>query len=309
MATDPYNPLDMKALLCFSTMAKHASLTRASIELGISDSAVSQRIRALEKHLGTKLYEARGGRVRLTEAGHRTNELASRLFDQISELEDEVLDQEYKGKIVLGASAPIIRYQLPEIVSSFRRMFPRAIMRLPSQSTTETIRKVRRNDIDVGIVPRPPDLPQELVFHPWRTFRAFVLIPHNHPLARNGVPSLDKVLTKDTLSQYPQVVPDIDKTEKQRLRDGLKKLGLPFNVSLEVGDLNNVKHYCKTGHGLAVVNGVCLSDKDKQTFHLIEVPKEFDADITYGVVLFKGKYLSKPLRTLLDLFEVPSLVP
>ncbi len=77
MSKGPYDPMDMKALLCFETMAKHGSLTRASIELGIADAAVSQRIKSLEKYLGTKLYEARGGKVRLTEAGHRTTALPS----------------------------------------------------------------------------------------------------------------------------------------------------------------------------------------------------------------------------------------
>lgn len=38
---------------------------------------MSQRIKSLEKYLGTKLYEARGGKVRLTEAGHRTKALAA----------------------------------------------------------------------------------------------------------------------------------------------------------------------------------------------------------------------------------------
>ena len=83
MSKEPYDPMDMKALRCFETMAKHGSLTQASIELGISDAAVSQRIKALEKYLGTKLYEARGGRVRLTEAGHQTKALATRIFDEL----------------------------------------------------------------------------------------------------------------------------------------------------------------------------------------------------------------------------------
>jgi len=69
MPNERYDPMDLKALRCFEAMAKHGSLTKASIELGISDAAVSQRIKKLEKYLGVKLYESRGGRVRLTEAG------------------------------------------------------------------------------------------------------------------------------------------------------------------------------------------------------------------------------------------------
>ena len=66
MSHNPYDPIDMKSLLCFATMVRHGSITRASIELDISSAAVSQQIRKLEAHLGQKLYEARGGKVRLT---------------------------------------------------------------------------------------------------------------------------------------------------------------------------------------------------------------------------------------------------
>ena len=35
MSKEPYDPMDMKALRCFETMARHGSLTQASIELGV----------------------------------------------------------------------------------------------------------------------------------------------------------------------------------------------------------------------------------------------------------------------------------
>ncbi|OGA19304.1 MAG: hypothetical protein A3H32_04210 [Betaproteobacteria bacterium RIFCSPLOWO2_02_FULL_63_19] len=76
MAREPYEVMDLKALRCFFAMARQGSLTKAGIELGISEAAVSQRVKALETYLRVKLYEARGGRVRLTPAGERTMDLA-----------------------------------------------------------------------------------------------------------------------------------------------------------------------------------------------------------------------------------------
>lgn len=304
MSTAPYNPMDMKSLLCFAMMAKHGSLTRAGIELGISDSAVSQRVRSLEQHLGTKLYEARGGKVRLTEAGQRTMTLAFRIFDQIADLEEDIRDHEYSGTIILGAGAPVIRHQLPEILGVFCKDFPKAALRLLSLPTNKTLKQVQRNDVDIGIVPLSQSLPSDLVFHPWRTFRAYVLVPKGHPLAMRGTPTIKDILTEDTLSQFPQVVTTVEDGESDRVRDGLERLGLPFTVALEVGDLNNVKHYAATGHGLAAVNGVCLAEGDEETFHLVEIPDDFGGTVTYGVLLHKDKYLSRALRRLLELLGV-----
>ena len=55
MAKGPYEVMDLKALRCFWATGRHGSLTQASIELGISEAAVSQRIKALEQYLGVKL--------------------------------------------------------------------------------------------------------------------------------------------------------------------------------------------------------------------------------------------------------------
>lgn len=303
MAKDPYNPLDLKALLCFSMMAKLESLTRAGIELGISDSAVSQRIRTLENRLGTKLYEARGGRIRLTEAGRSTAAMAARIFDQISEFEYDIHNVEAQQTIVVGTSAPIIRHQLPEIVWDFRQKFPDSRLKILSQSTKRTLQMVRNNTIDLGIIPRPFQIPDDLEFRPWRHFLATILVPRNHPICANGRPSIEQLLHPELLSKHSQVVPRNDENENLRLKHGLEARGLPFNISLEVGDLDNVKHYAKTGPELAVVNGVCLARDDYADFHVIEIPKEYDSEVTYGVVVSKHKYFSKQLLSFVEMLN------
>jgi DNA-binding transcriptional LysR family regulator len=307
MSKGPYDPMDMKALLCFETMAKHGSLARASIELGIADAAVSQRIKSLEKYLGTKLYEARGGKVRLTEAGHRTKALATRMLEELADFTDEIGDEESRGTVVLSAEPPLLRYHLPRIVELFKQERRLAHLRLLSRGTLETIELVRRNEVDLGVIPATRPIPPELVFHPWRTFKSYVLVPRGHPLARRKVPTMEDILTEETLSRYPQVVAEIDNWELLRVRSTLERLGLPFNVALEVGNIETVKYYVAHGHGLAVVSGMCLSREDEAIFHIIEVPEDFEGETTYGVLLHKDKYISSALRTLLTILEVPNL--
>ncbi len=307
MSKEPYDPMDMKALRCFETMARHESLTQASIELGISDAAVSQRIKSLEKYLGVKLYEARGGKVRLTEAGRRTTVLATRIFNELAEFTDEIGNEESGGTVVLSAEPPLLRYQLPRIVESFRQERRLAHLRLLSRGNSETMELVRRNEVDLGVTSYWRSLPPEVVFHSWRTFKAYVLIPRGHPLARRKIPTIQDILTEETLSRYPQVVAEIENREQLRVRNTLERLGLPFNVALEVGNFETVKYYVAHGHGLAVVPGVCLSSEDEAIFHIIEVPEDFEGETIYGVLLHRDKYISSALRTLLTLLEVPNL--
>lgn len=306
MSKQPYDPMDLKSLRCFETMAKHGSLTRASIELGISDSAVSQRVRSLENHLGVKLYEARGGKVRLTEAGERTKDLAMHLFDKIDEFEEEISDYEKRGAFVLSAEASLQRYHLPEIVDTFVHTYPLARLRLLNRRPAETVELVRRNEVDLGII-HERSIPSEVRFYPWRVFKSYVLIPRGHPLARRRVPTIEDILNDETLLRYPQIVGEIDGKEENRIRQGLQRLDLPYNVALEVGNIETVKYYVARGHGIAVVSGVCISQEDGVKFHKIEIPEAFDGETAYGVILRKDKHISSALRGLLNLLEVSNL--
>ncbi|MEC9453513.1 MAG: substrate-binding domain-containing protein [Pseudomonadota bacterium] len=133
-----------------------------------------------------------------------------------------------------------------------------------------------------------------------------MLVPRGHPLARHKFPALQDLLQKEVLLRYPLITGEIENQEQNRLKIGLEQLGLPYNVGLEVGNIETVKHYVARGHGLAAISGVCLSPEDESIFHIIEIPEEFRSETTYGVIIRKDKHLSSPLRGLLDLFEMQS---
>ena len=59
------------ALRAFEVAARSCSFTRAADELALTQSAISRHIRSLESHLGCRLFERHGPRLRLTDAGQR----------------------------------------------------------------------------------------------------------------------------------------------------------------------------------------------------------------------------------------------
>ena len=308
MGEDAYDVMDLKALRCFWATGRLGSLTRAGIELGISEAAVSQRIRNLETYLGVKLYESRGGRVRLTPAGDRTMTVAIAVFDQLEDFRHTVVQGAAAGVLTLATHEPVLRYLLPDLVGRFSREHPGVRLRLLSRAPKMIVDLVRLNEADVGIMPTRP-LPEGLVFHPWRTFEAYLLLPRGHPLLRDGVPTIRDLLNEATVRRYPLIVPEVDEPEHQRVARALRREGLPFNVALEVGSMDTVKHYVARGLGLAVVSGICFGESDRAALEAVQIPAEFGGATTYGIVLRKDKHLSVPLKGLLLLFGIRSRPP
>ena len=165
MPRGAYDVMDIKALKCFFAVAKRGSLTKAGIDLNITEAAVSQRVRSLETWLGAKLYEARGGHVQLTAAGERTAQLAVSVFSEIDALEQAVGGAQETAEIVLASHDSVLRHLLPERVEAFHRAHPLARLRLVARPIAETVRLVRSNECDVGVISEI-EIPAELAFQP-----------------------------------------------------------------------------------------------------------------------------------------------
>lgn len=85
--------LNYHHLLYFWYVAREGSLARASAELGLSQSAVSGQIRALENSLGEKLFVKSGRRLMLSETGRMVYRYAGEIFSLGRELQDALKDR------------------------------------------------------------------------------------------------------------------------------------------------------------------------------------------------------------------------
>jgi DNA-binding transcriptional LysR family regulator len=302
VAKTSYDVMDLKALRCFWEMAKHLSLTEAGLGLGISDAAVSQRIKALERYLGTKLYESRGGHVHLTPAGEGTAAMAMELFDQLDDFQQSIADLEAISSISLSAPNTVLRHLLPDYIERFFSEWPLAPLLLKSRTSRETLDLVKNNEVDLGIIPRC-ELPPAIEFHPVVTSEGYLIVPRGHALAQSGDHALQQLLKQDVLSQYRLIVPESSAYDRDRLDSFLDAHKLSYSVTLEVGTIETTKHYVARGLGIAVVSGICLTEADKHDLVTIPIPAKYGAATTYGVILRRKKFRSAALQGLLSMLQ------
>lgn len=300
MENDPYQILDLKALRCFFFVAKHLNVTRAATELGIAGPAVTQRVQQLEKDLDVKLYEARGGRVRLTPAGDRTKEFAISVFENIGEFEKSLKQSEETREIVLTAHNTYLGYLLPPGLEDFKRAHPLARIRLLARRIEEIVRLLRDNEADVGIIPERV-LPPELFFRPIATYSAMFLTPKGHPLARRARTNFTGLLNTETVTQYPLIVAEVQR-HGGKLEETFADLKLPLTIGMEVDSLETVKRYVAHGLGVSVVPEHCLTQEDRFRMEIIPVPKGLGAT-TYGIVMRRDKHRSPLLKHLLEILS------
>ena len=115
-----------------SVLEEHGTYTAAAARLGVSKSAVSQRISDLEKATGTRLVTRTTRSVRLTDAGQSLTRDVRSAYEQIARSFSSVRDAagEIRGLVRLTAPVAFARQQLVPHLSAFLQLYPQVRVQL-----------------------------------------------------------------------------------------------------------------------------------------------------------------------------------
>lgn len=137
-----------RAISVFHAVARSRSVSKAAIELGVTPSAVSQQVHALEEHLGSVLMMKVGSRIKLTSAGERYYEMIGVGIDRV--VEATGMMKGYRAKSVLNiraTSSLSTKWLLPRL-PRFLASHPHLDVRLNATSEPTDF---TREDVDVAI--------------------------------------------------------------------------------------------------------------------------------------------------------------
>lgn len=134
----------------FLSVAQHRSFRRAATELGVTPSAVSQAVRALEARLGAALFIRTTRSVGLTEAGERFLARARPAFEELIAASGAAreLGQRPAGLLRLTVPRSVVPILLEPLVASFCRAFPEIEVEL---AASEELVDLAAEGFDAGI--------------------------------------------------------------------------------------------------------------------------------------------------------------
>lgn len=144
----------------FYYVGKLESVTRAAGELAISQPAVSQALKQLERQLGTELFYRASRGVKLTGEGRLLYEYVAKGYEQIEQGVKKVREMQNLelGEIRIGASDMTLQFYLLPYLERFHEKFPKIKVIVTNAPTPETLEFLRNGRIDFGVVSTPlPD--------------------------------------------------------------------------------------------------------------------------------------------------------
>ena len=152
MDPKPTQRLDIDALRALIAIEEHGGVTRAAEHLGLSQSAVSHKIRRLETNLDCALLSRRPGAPLFSDAGIELLAYARRIITIHDEALNNLSKTPVQGNISLGMTEDTTCTDLARFVGRFTRLHPGVIVRTQVRQSLTLQQLLKSGDIDVAVM-------------------------------------------------------------------------------------------------------------------------------------------------------------
>ncbi len=243
-----WSSLELRHLEALVSVARERSVSRAADQLGYTQSAVSQQIRALERIVGEPLLVRSPGarRVELTKAGRVLLAHAYAIRDGAASARRAL--EELAGVVRVGSVPSAASVLLAPAAASLRDSAPQLVLHIEeSYEAAELVEQLCAGAFDLVLAPIVGEVPaatiERLVDDPY-----VLLVPAGDPLGR-----LERPLCVADLRGRQIVAKSCD-TPSQRAREAaLARLEIDSPTVIRANDARTIGELVGHGVGLAVL--------------------------------------------------------
>ena len=241
--------MEVHQLRYFVTAARVGTITRAAENLYVSQPALSEQVRKLERELGTALFERLGRRLVLTAAGEALLPHAERALFEVEEGRmrvREVLGLR-RGRVAVGIIPSVAANLLPETLAAFRRGHPGVELVLREEPSAICERMVHAGELDLAVI-RLPAGRRDLEYRSLAAEQMVALVASTHRLAGRRTVQTLELAEEDFVAVKP------GSGMRELMVDVCRQAGFEPRITVESSQLISVLGLVQAGVGVTILS-------------------------------------------------------
>jgi DNA-binding transcriptional LysR family regulator len=283
--------MQIESLKVFCDLAETESFTKAAQINGVTQSAVSQQISALERRFKSLLIERSKKKFRLTREGQVLYDFSKQIVQTWDALHARL--QELKniisGTIRVATIYSFGLHDLPPYLKKFLKAFPTVNVHVEYRRSNQVYEDVASNVVDLGIVAYP-QREGRLEIVPLRKESMVLICSPNHPLAGQKTIKLSALQGQRFIGFEPDI-PTRKATDRI-----LREHGVTVNHVMEFDNIETVKRAVEIEAGVAIVpQGTILAEVGRGTLRQVQF-EDAVFQRPLAVLYKKGKVLSPAMK-------------
>lgn len=245
--------MELQQLRMFLQLLDAGTYVAAGEKLHVAHSAVHRQIRLLEQELGQRLVYRSGGLTQPTEAGREVAEVARRVLKDIGNLSHRIAEKSTlgSGQVHLGTGTTMLLYFLPEILSAFRKAYPKVDVQVMTGAAPEILAGIRDSTLDLGIVfadPEEPPAEDGIRFEPLNREEFVLIVPPSHRFGRA------RVVESADLRGLPLISLSRASRIRHMIEGRLEKAGVAMHTIMELENEEAIEKMVGIGLGMGFIS-------------------------------------------------------
>lgn len=248
-------PVTIRQLQVFAAVARRASFARAAEELHLTAPAVSMQIKQLESAIRLPLFDRSGGGVTLTLTGEYFLVYVQRVLGALSEAENLIakLRKVQTGVLQLGMLTTA-KYFVPHLLAAFMKEHPGVQPRLMEGNRQELVEALRRNELDLAIMGRPPK-ELDTRAEPFAKHPLGIIASSRHPLAH--APEIGTA----ELTREPFIIREPGSGSRQTMEALFREWRISPPVLMQMASNESIKQAVMANLGVAFISLHTVADE------------------------------------------------
>ncbi|MBA2675988.1 LysR family transcriptional regulator [Ramlibacter sp.] len=244
MASNPGLPT-LRQLELLVALQGSSSIAAAGTKIGMSASATSHALRALESGLGCELVDRMAAGVVLTHAGELALVHARDAFASLQQVKSAAAAAAgvQTGLLRIGSIGPSTSLRLlPPLLEKFRRRYPGVEVHVTERADPDIEQDLVERKVEIGVVRLPQPTLDTVAL---ATDELVAILPQDHPLARGATVSV-----KD-LARYPLILTQAG--SQDMVMKMFERAGVRPKVAHELLQIVSILEFVAHGNGVSVL--------------------------------------------------------
>lgn len=246
----------LRQLRTFLAVVEAGSVSLAARALHLTQPAVSQQLRELERNLGVRLLDRAAGKVIPNAAGTALLEPARRAAAAADDAATAVAEHGRGdvGRLRLGTGATACIHLLPPVLAAVKRAMPGLAVTVAIGNTAEILPRLEAGDLDVALVTLPVPASRALSTTRLLSDPLLALLPEADAPPNTGP------ITAQQLGRLPLILYEMGGNTRAAADAWFWRAGVTPQPAMELGSVEAIKMLVGSGLGSAVLPALALRD-------------------------------------------------
>ena len=275
----------------FSDLVESQSFSRAAKLNGVTQSAVSQQLRSMEKHFSALIVDRSQKQFRLTREGEKLYESAKDILHRYERLASDLQEMRkvISGTIHLSTIYSIGLHELPPFITKFLKEYPSVNVRVEYRRSNLVYEDILHNSVDLGLIAFP-NKTRQIEAIPFLEDRLVLICNPENPLAKKKSVEMSD-LAKEKFIGFDQDIPTRKATDQM-----FRNSKIDIDPIMEFDNIETVKRAVEINAGISIVPSATVEQEVKQGLLKMVPIKGCKVTRPLAIIRRKGRVLTPAMK-------------